>query len=712
MKLQAKSAIEIKRSESGVPVLLCDNEEDMYWGLGYCHAMDRGMQMMLMKILGTGTASEHLDGSEEMLGIDKFFRRVNWTSQGKEIVNTLPEEDKVLLEAYCHGVNHYFSKKQPWELKNLLGFKDFNWQPEDVLLLTRMVGYLTLAQSQGEIEHFFIELVQKGVSREKLKELFPGIIGEYDEELLKKIVLTDKIVPDSVKWNSIVNPMMASNNWVISPDKSASGAAILANDPHLELNRIPPIWYEIIIKMGEKSFVSATMPGVGALTVGRNNHISWGATYTFMDACDYWIEECKDGKYKKDGKWLDFNQRNETIKRKKGGTVEIIYYENDHGVLLGDPSNDGYYLSFLWSGNVAGKQSLHNAIKIARAENVKEGMECLGKYEVSFNWVIADDQGNIGYQMSGLFPKRSEGLSGFSPIPGWDSKNDWQGFYPHTDLPLDYNPKDGFFVTANNNLNRFGKVAPINMPMENYRAERIAQLLREKDKISVDDIKEMHMDVYSLQAEKFMPLLRPLLGDSEKGQILRDWDLCYDPDSLGASLFEQVYRSLYFEVFGSTMGREWVSFLRNETGVFVDFYGIYDRILLSENSAWFEGKTRKELYENAIKRAFAEDAKIWGEENQITMTNIILGGKLPGFLGFDKGPFPLRGGRATIHQGQIYRSAGRQTSFSPGFRMIADMSEKGLHTNSCGGVSDRRFSKLYFNDFENWFNGVYKYLTD
>lgn len=92
------------------------------------------------------------------------------------------------------------------------------------------------------------------------------------------------------------------------------------------------------------------------------------------------------------------------------------------------------------------------------------------------------------------------------------------------------------------------------------------------------------------------------------------------------------------------------------------------------------------------------------------MTNIFFSGKLPKFSGFDFGPIPIPGGRATIHQGQIYRSGGRQTSFVPAFHMICDMSTDEIKTNLAGGVSDRRFSKLYTSDIENWQNGKFKTL--
>jgi penicillin amidase len=87
---------------------------------------------------------------------------------------------------------------------------------------------------------------------------------------------------------------------------------------------------------------------------------------------------------------------------------------------------------------------------------------------------------------------------------------------------------------------------------------------------------------------------------------------------------------------------------------------------------------------------------------------MFFGGKLPRFLGFDGGPIPIRGGRATPHQGQIYESGGRLTSFTPSVRLVADMSSPTLHSALCGGPSDRRFSKWYKSGVDGWVAGSLK----
>jgi len=147
-----------------------------------------------------------------------------------------------------------------------------------------------------------------------------------------------------------------------------------------------------------------------------------------------------------------------------------------------------------------------------------------------------------------------------------------------------------------------------------------------------------------------------------------------------------------------------------ETGVFNDYYWNFDNILLKENSAWFNGKTKEELLKIAIEKGLSLPITEYGKTRMLTYKHLLFGDKFPKFFGFDKGGISLPGGRATIPQGQIFRSGGRETSFSPSYRFITDMSEKDYYCNTSGGISDRRFSKLYFNRNDDWLKGVYTIL--
>lgn len=702
----------IWRDKHGVCHVEGKDKTEVFGLMGYAHGKDRGMQILLMRILGQGRASELLDSGDEVLEIDKFFRRMNWTGSTSAEIEKFSPEAKEVTDAYCKGVNRAFAEKIPWECK-LLGYKPEPWCLEDTILISRMIGYLTLAQSQGEMERLFIEFVQAGMDEERLNELFPGILEGLDIDLIKKIKLQQRLVSPVSLWNTAAPLMMASNNWAVSGKKTASGKPILSNDPHLEVNRLPNVWYEMVLKTKDRYAMGGTMPGAPALLVGRNPDLAWSATYTFMDGTDSWIEKCKDGKYMRGhGEWTHFTEREEIIKRKKKDPVKAIFYENKHGILEGNPNQEGYYITTAWAPAFSGAVTLDSIIKMFDAKTVTEGMDLFGRVETSWNFILADKDGNIGYQMSGLMPKRREGVSGFVPLPGWEEKNDWQGFEKPEDLPRCYNPECGYFVTTNQNLNEYGKVDPINVGMGPYRSDRIGKLLSENNEITSEYMYKLHYDVYSMQAELFMKILGPLLPDTKQGKILKNWNLEYSADSEGAFLFDRFYKELYLEVFGQNgFGTEAVEHIDKHTGMFNDFYINFDRILLSENSLWFGTRTREDLYLQAAKNALKSQPEKWGNTRKVIMKNIFFDGKLPKFLGFDRGPITIIGSLATPHQGQIFESAGRQTTFAPGFRMVIDLSTDEMNTNMAGGPSDRRFSKWYCSDLENWISGKYKTIA-
>lgn len=712
--IEGNKPIHIVRDEHGVPHVRASTEADLYRGLGFCHAVDRAMQMLLVRILGQGRGCEVLDAGEDMLRLDRFFRRMNFGGSAHEEADKLPAADRALAEAYCDGANAALRQRVPWEFK-LVGYAPAPWTVADSILTSRVVGYVSLAQSQGDMERLLVEMVQAGVPRRHLDELFPGLLRDLDSELLQKVRLGERIVPDTVRWNRALPRAIASNNWVVSGSKTASGHPLLANDPHLEANRLPAVWYEAVLELGERFCIAATMPGLPAPVIGRSTDLAWGATYTFMDAIDSWIEDCRDGCYRRvtdaGEAWVPFRVRTEVIKRKKKPDVTLCFYENDHGVLDGDPTQPGLYLATRWaSGSETGAASLSTAFGMWHAAEVAAGMELLGRMETAWNWVLADRHGNIGYQMSGRMPVRSEGRNGLVPLSGWDPENDWKGFVALRDLPRAFNPPAGFIVTANNDLNHLGRAHPINLPMGAYRAERIADLLAGRNDWSVTAMQQMQMDVYSLQAARFMDVLRPLLPQSTHGDALRQWDCRYDLASTGAYLFEKFYRALIMEVFGAVCGPEVTRFIIEETGILVDFYANCDRVLLQSDSAWYGEEGRDGVFKRVAAGTLTGPLRTWGSQRQLLMKHLMLGGRLPAWIGFDHGPVSIMGGLGTIHQCQIYRSGGRDTSFAPSYRIVTDLGEAAAHTCLAGGPSDRRFSRWYVSGVDDWLAGRFKTL--
>lgn len=280
---------------------------------------------------------------------------------------------------------------------------------------------------------------------------------------------------------------------------------------------------------------------------------------------------------------------------------------------------------------------------------------------------------------------------------------------PHDQLPRVWNPEQGFLVTANNDLNTLSKIRPINVCMGPYRRNRIAQILSESDSLSADDMGLLQQDLLSQQAEQFMQILRPVLPDSHQGELLRQWDLRYDADSRGAYLFEHFYAALILEVFGKGgMGDAVITHLVTNTGTLIDFYLNFDRVMLAPESHWFGGRSRSEVYRTVARECLGIEPRRWAEGRTYWLRHLLFGGKLPRLVGFDRGPVTAIGGRATVHQGQIYHSDNRLTTFVPSFRMVTDMAQDMVFTNLLGGPSDRRFSKWYCSGLTDWQRGRYK----
>ena len=715
--------VRLERNDPGVAHLTAASLEDAQFGLGFCHARDRGLQMLLMRSLGRGRGCEQLDDSAELLVWDRYFRRWNLGADAAREEAALSDRATAAVEAYCRGANLFFSKQGiPWELR-LLGCDFEPWAVADTFLIAKLAGLIALAQAQTDMEQFIVECVRNGLKREQLEELFPGQLGGLDETLLQQVRVPEPLVPDSLKWASALPRLMASNNWVVAGAKTASGQPFLCNDPHLEVNRLPAIWYEAVLRWpaadGPHYAMGATFPGIPGVSIGRTRDLAWGITYAFMDCMDSWVEDCRDGKFRRGDDWMPFATRKEIIRRKKNPPVEIVYYENPHGVLNGDPNDAGYYLATRWSGGEAtSATALDSGCAILEARSVAEGQAILGRLSnSSWNWVLADRAGNIGYQMSGKAPRRRAGVSGLVPLPGWDPANDWQGFHAPEDLPRAFNPPAGFLATANENLNHLGKAHPINLPMASYRADRIKSVLARPGRLTLEQMQRLQLDLFSTQAELFMPIIRPLLDEfagrhGEAVRLLTEWNLTYASDSKAAFLFEQVYQALMSEVFGAPANSFGAAVLERviaDTCLFFDFYGNFDRILLAEKSVWFGARTRTQIYRTALARALVTPPEPYGVKRRVLMRHLLFGGKLPLWLGFDR-PMELPGNRATVHQGQIYRGGGHETSFGPSLRFVTDLAADELHSTLAGGASDRRFSKWYANGVADWLAGRYQTL--
>ena len=63
----------------------------------------------------------------------------------------------------------------------------------------------------------------------------------------------------------------------------------------MEVNRLPAIWYEAVLRWDASYVMGATLPGCPLFAVGRTRELAWGVTYLKGDTIDFFIEDCRRG---------------------------------------------------------------------------------------------------------------------------------------------------------------------------------------------------------------------------------------------------------------------------------------------------------------------------------------------------------------------------------------------------------------------------------
>ena len=696
--------ITLKRGPNGFPIAHTHSWLDAFYALGWLHARDRGGQLQLLRTLAQGRLCELMRDNESLFEVDCYFRRLGFAYDAQQYYPQIKDPYTSYLEAYSCGINKSWQQHYPRLLTWLFGTPE-TFEPHQILALLKLTSYAGLAESQRINELLIMEMVQRGLPENALRALFPQI-GEIDYTKIQQLNYLPPLFP-TYKPQLGIGMAGGSNAWVVSGQHTASGKPLLANDPHLEINRLPAVIYEAQLQVGDFWVKGASLPGMPGFISGRNPQLAWGVTYSCADTADFFIETCRNKQFLYGDRWFDFAQRTETIKRKRKPAATIDIYQNHHGTLQSDPRQDGLHLAWRWTGQGAGgTKSMPGFIDLMTCTHVNRAQKIMRNIDApTLHMVFADTDNNIGYQLTGALPKRGSKESGLAPIPGHRPDRDWQGIIPSTDLPQLINPASGQIVITNDQTSFHSDKTFATCCLPDYRRERITELLKNRSELVAADFMRMQYDVYSKQAERFMDFY--CAQSEQPSQDFLRWDLSYTPEAITASAFSKLHKAVISELLASRLDRHWVKYLSQHTGIF-SALGKYLDDLVMKDSAWLSKDSKQQIIRDLISKQKPEINKPWGHTNSITLNNLIFSSKLFSWLGFSRGPIPLAGASASIHQGTQFVAGDRRTSFAPCYHFIADLAEDCAWSNYPGGVSERPYSGLYASDLQNWSNGNYK----
>jgi penicillin G amidase len=724
----ARRRLEVYRDENGVPHVVAGSRREALYGLGYLHAVDRPTQMLFARALASGRSAELISDKPEMLETDRFFRRAGLHLNLDEEVRRLDDRIFADLTAYCEGVNDGMRESGRSLPMRAVGFYPSPWNQQSVLLIGNLLSYGGLAVGQQQNERLLIELIQTGTDDTRLRELFYPQLERVNLELIRRVRIANQLSDEAIELITDLPRLAGSNAWAVAPSRSASGHALLASDPHLEINRLPAIWYETVLRWGNEYVMGATLPGCPLFGVGRTNRLAWGVTYMKGDSIDYFIEDCRAGgttgwQYRRGQEWRDFRLRAEEIKHKSTTAESLRVFFNEQGTLETDPGSDspGFYLSVKWIGSMEGaSRSIATWLDVIDCRTAADAMDVARECpQPTLCWMFADREGHIGMQGGGWMPKRNPTNSGLLPVPAWDDANHWRGRVETYYLPRIYDPPEGFIATANESINRPGEPALVTMPVPDYRKRRIVERLAELPRATVTEMQQLQHDVVSVQARELLGVFLPHLADGPIKKRLSEWDCSYHPGSLEATLFAKLYRNVLLEIFGAAPHREgggigWrrMLYLSSRFGFSMMVLTCIDRLLKEEESRWWAGGEKADMIRRAGEKLAAEADMPWGQFNSFRFVNRFIGGERMGrYLGFHTAKMPMPGCHATPFQGHLLTTSRRETTFAPSFHFVTDLGTDEAWTNLPGGPSESRFSPLYKSDIVRWQTGTYKRVS-
>ncbi|MEM9851969.1 MAG: penicillin acylase family protein, partial [Pseudomonadota bacterium] len=291
--------VEIVRDTNNVPHIFADDARDVYFGLGFSHAQDRLWQMTMLRRTAQGRLSE-LFGSAT-LDIDEFIRRLDFAELSRRSYEFQTEEVQSSLDAYAAGVNAWLNIVQRDALGR--GAPEFflfspeiePWTPADSLSIMRVMALQLSGHLRNEVSRARVSLA---VGPERLRDIMPDAPGSGSMEMPEFADLFPNLDFRTARstvphWADPVRPLGfagASNAWAAGPSRSATGASILANDPHLGLSS-PSIWMLARMDFPDGGVIGGTIPGIPVILSGRSDDFAWGLTTAYLDDVDVYIEQ-------------------------------------------------------------------------------------------------------------------------------------------------------------------------------------------------------------------------------------------------------------------------------------------------------------------------------------------------------------------------------------------------------------------------------------
>lgn len=723
--------VTLQRDDKGVPTLSGATRADLARALGFAHAQDRFFQMDLQRRAAAGELSALLGAS--LLPADEQLRTHRFRAVARAAVAALDAQQRALLDAYTEGVNAGLAAlgSRPFEYW-LLWSVPRPWRVEDSVLCMQAM-FLELQDPTGH------RILQDGLLRATLPPAAAAFLlagsPEWDATVDGSAgpapVLPTPAQFDLRAQRDLPYALPAevrrqlgglgSNNWAVSGSRTASGAALIANDMHLGF-RVPIIWYRVrlVQKSAGLDSTGVSLPGTPALVAGSNGHLAWGFTNSYgqYETVIRLVPGSGPDEYRTAQGVGRLATVDETIEVKGAPAHHLAVKLAPWGPVMGkDWEGRPYVLA--WTAQDPAALNL-DLMRLERALSVSEAIgEAAGFGIPAQNMMLGDSAGHIGWTIAGRIPLRN-GEPGL-PEMSTDAHPGFSGWVSPTDQPRIIDPPGGLLWSANARV--VGGAAAERIGDDGMdrgaRARQIhADLLAIPAPVTTPASLAVQLDDRALFLERWRELLSGLIGRQESAgnhrhqraaEILRRWsgralpsDAAYRlVSAFRAQVEARVFYMLVaparkrapdfsFEIPSSFEGPLWRAVNERPMHLLAPEYADWDSLLGEAlDAAEHPGR-----HCNGIEECD------WGRVNEVHIRHP-LSPALPWLARFlDMPVVRVPGGREDMPrvQGPDY-GASERFSVSPG-------REQEAYYHMPGGQGGHPLSPFYRSDFKAWAGGV------
>jgi len=614
------SQVTIYRDTYGVPHIVGETEEATFFGYGYAQAEDHLERMMIQYRDAQGRRAE-VQGFEALGDGYLHFIPYEYRWDGDYLQRLLRTKKAVLenrakmdpavykiLDAFARGVNYY------------------------------------IAEHRADVPAWI-----DGITAEDVEAL-------ERSQYMRFYSIHDALMKLSDQTWSF--PDFGSNQWVISPGKSANGRIIHVEHTHMPwANRFQN--YEAhLITPGKLDAAGISWFGSPFFLDGFNDKITWSATWNEPNISDVYEEKINPEnplQYLYEGEWRAIRVENETfqVKGPKGlESVTLPLYYTHHGPIVKFDKERHR----AWSVKLPNFDGVNYSLGLyglMKAANLSEFKTAVAR-QLMPRWnLLFSDSKDIFWVHNGNVARRNEKYDWFKPVPGWTRDTEWGPFFSFEEYPQLTNPASGFLQNCNNPYwvtTRNSGLKPLvpapyylSHPVKgdageealNTRGERLFQVLTQDRKFTLDEMTELGFDTYMLPADVIVPLIEQAAASHSKDkrtttalEQLRVWNRRSSEDSI-ATTYMYFWAKSYEDLFTKA---KYERFTRYERGK-IDIHSAEE-----QDHAW----RALEAALATIEKTFGKTEVPWGKINVV-----VRGGEFPmdgisvelfGVLHPDEGP--------------------------------------------------------------------------